>query len=444
MRDIALVSGLLVLLGITLRYPYAGVLTWGWMTLMNPHMMVYSFARGAPLNFAVALVTVVSFLMSREKLRWPRDPLPYLMVAFVAWMTFNSFFAADPDWSWPLWDRTIRIYAFIFLALATMTSKARLHAMVWVIVISIGYYGVKGGVFTLMSGGNFRVYGPENTIIGDNNQLAAAIVMILPLVYYLMQHTENKWLRLGFKLSFPLQIATVLGSYSRGGVIALSVMLSLFWLRSRRKVTYFIMGALLVWGTFQFMPAEFFGRMSSVGDASTDQSFIGRVNAWQVSYHYAVDHFPFGAGYAGTQRKQVFNYYFPDTDTHAAHSIYFQVLGEHGFPGLFLYLLIAVQALYNTRIVLRRCRGRPELAWARDLATMTEVALIGFYVGGAALSMAYYDGFLLLQAFTSILRQQTEPDRKTYGMARRMAQNPATPAAEQVADSRLPGESVSR
>jgi probable O-glycosylation ligase (exosortase A-associated) len=323
-------------------------------------------------------------------------------------MTFNSFFAADPDWSWPLWNRTVKIYAFVFLVMAMTRSKARVHAMIWVLVVSLGFYGAKGGVFTLISGGNYHVNGPDGTIIGDNNQLALALVMCLPLVYYLAQNSNNRWLCLGFNLSFPLQVATVLGSYSRGGVISLIVVLGVFWKRSRHKLIILLAGAVVLGGLLSFMPPSFYARMDSVQNAQSDQSFSGRLVSWQVAFRYASDHFPFGAGFAGPQRPAIYNYYFPGKVAFAAHSIYFQALGEHGFPGLILYLMIAIQALRNARLVVRRCRGWPELGWMGDLASMIEVALVGFYIGGAALSMAYYDGLLLLQGITSVLRQMTE------------------------------------
>jgi len=409
MRDIVLLSAILIFLGLAFRYPFAGTLTWGWLTIMNPQMMVYGFAMGWPFNFAVALVTVSAWILSREKRYWPEDTLPWLMMALVVWMTFDSFFAVDPDWSWPLWNRTIKIFAFVFLCMAMIHNKARIHAMVWILVLSIGFFGAKGGMFTILTAGAYHVYGPDNTIISDNNQLALAVVMTLPLVYYLYVHTRHPTLRLCIGLTIPLQIATVLGSYSRGGIVALVVVLGLFWMRSRRKVLHLTAVAILVGGALLVMPPAFFDRVNSIDSTQTDASFQGRITAWNVAYDYAVDHFPFGAGFAGPQRPQIYNYYFPDAETHAAHSIYFQVLGEHGFPALILYLLIIGLSLRNTRIVVKRCKDRPQMAWASDLAMMLEVSLVGFSVGGGALSMAYYDGFLLLLAFTSILRSMTGP-----------------------------------
>ena len=89
----------------------------------------------------------------------------------------------------------------------------------------------------------------------------------------------------------------------------------------------------------------------------------------------------------------------------AAHSIYFEVLGDHGFVGLALYLAILAAAWLNTFQVLNVTRTRPDLAWAHELARMLQISLVAFLVGGAALSMAYYDGVLVVFALTAALLQ---------------------------------------
>jgi probable O-glycosylation ligase (exosortase A-associated) len=180
-RDYALILALLVGLGITFPFPFVGVLLWTWLGVMNPHMETYGLAREIPLNFIVALVTVVAWLLAKERKIPPNDFILWMIFAFLVWVTFNSFFAVDPSWSWPLWDRTWKIFALGIMVAVTATTKARIHSLVWIVVISLFYYGVKGGIFTLTSGGVYHVYGPESTIIGDNNQLATALLMALPL-----------------------------------------------------------------------------------------------------------------------------------------------------------------------------------------------------------------------------------------------------------------------
>ena len=394
----------------SLRFPAAGALCWAWFSIMNPHRQVYGFMYGQPLNSIIAVATLLGWLVSREPRRWTRDAVPWLLLALTAWMTLNTAISPFASYSWEFWDRVVRTLVLIFLVFFLATTKARIHGMVWTIVISLGFYGVKGGVFTIMHGGHAIVYGPSDSVYADNNQLALAMVVEMPLLFYLWRHTRAPWLRWPMLAALALQVLMVFGSYSRGGVMALGVMLTMLWLRSDRKILYGLFAALIVVAGLNLMPDAFFQRMHTVDSYQTDDSFQGRVDAWHVAFMYANAHFPFGAGFFAIQRDDVFHQYLPGAVVHAPHSIYFQILGEQGYGGLALYLLILLLALRNAGIVRRQTRGQPGLRWAYDLADMGRVALVAFCFGGSALSMAYADEYLLIIALISTLRQMTRPD----------------------------------
>ena len=425
MRDVVLLLGSLVFLPLSFAYPATGALCWAWFSMMSPHREVFGFAEGQPFNSIIALATLAGWLFSAERKRWSPDLMPWLMLAWFVWMTLNSMFAPFQEHSWHYWDRVMRILALIFLIYFLITTKARIHGMIWILAISLGYYGVKGGMFSIATGGTNIVYGPPDSMISDNNHLAAAMVMLLPLLNYLRMYSRLRILQLGLIVAIGLAILMVLGSYSRGGMIALTVTLGFFWLRSRNKIVYAVAGAAIVGAALNFMPESFWNRLNTLNDVGGDTSFQGRVTAWEVAWRVAIDRFPFGAGFYAPELAPIFNAYFPGVERHAAHSIYFQVLGEHGFIGLALYVAILLLALHNTGVVIRQTRDRADLRWAYDLANMTRVGLIGFYVGGAALSMAYFDGYLVLIALMSTLRELTASDR----VGRRVVASPSGPVA---------------
>ena len=409
MRDYALVLAIAAALAVTLLYPFVGVLIWTWFTVQNPHEEAFGFSQQMPLNLIIALVTIAAWLLSRERKLPPSHLLVWAMLIFVAWTTFNSFFAYSPDWSWPYWSRTWRVFALGLLVAAMATNRARIHALMWIIVISLFYYGIKGGIFTLVTGGNYHVLGPPQSIIGDNNQLALALLMSLPLANYLRLETANRYIAAGLGLGMALTLISVVGSYSRGAIVALGVLSFLWWLRSRRKITYLALAGTFLAGTLYFMPQSFWDRINTIQTAGEDASFHGRQVAWQVAWHYANDHFPFGAGFYGTQLPSLFHTYYPLEDPHAAHSIYFQVLGEHGYVGLAIYLLMLAGVFIATAGIIRRARPQPSLAWAAELARMIQMSLVAFCVGGAALSMAYYDVFVLCVGITVPLAMLVQP-----------------------------------
>jgi putative inorganic carbon (HCO3(-)) transporter len=423
MRDIFLVLAVLVGLGFTIKRPFIGVLLWEWFSIMAPHQEAFGFSRTLPLNLLIAVVTLLSWFFSSEPKRIAPHKIILLLAIFLMWMTFNSFFAFRPDYSWPHWDRTWRIFAFGFVVSALATNRVRIEALLWCAAISLMYYGVKGGIFTLMTGGSYRVYGPSGTIIGDNNQLALALLMIIPLIEYLRSTASSKWLSRLLLASMAFIGISVLGSYSRGAMVAMGVLVVLVIAQSRRKVLYTLMLLGFAVIALSLMPPEFFDRASSIKAADSDSSFLGRWMAWQVAFFYATDHLPFGAGFYAPQLAGIFNHYFPGAFLHAAHSIYFQVLGEHGFIGLVLYLLIMISGLLSYRRLSKLNLQNTDAAWIRQFARMCGTSLLMFALGGALLSMAYYDIFIMLlclvppvNAIASARGKRTANNRATAGM----------------------------
>lgn len=397
MRDIFLIIVVAISLGFTLRYPFVGVLVWEWFAMMAPHQSAYGFSRSLPLNLIIAVTTIGSWLASKEPKKLPSNSVTILFVVFLIWMTFNSFFAYSPSWSWQFWDRTWRVIALGFIISATATNRVRIEAIIWIAAISLLYFGVKGGIFTLITGGSYKVYGPDSTIISDNNQLALALLMILPLVEYLRSSSPSRLLSWTLVGCMVATVIAVLGSYSRGAYIAMGAVALAYLMYTKKRFTYLAAVCLVIVPALFFMPDSFYARlgtMNSVSAVSEDGSFHGRWVAWQVAIRYATEHFPFGAGFYAPQLRGIFNHYFPQENAHAAHSIYFQVLGEHGYIGFFIYIaIIFVSLRYCSRIA--RNRGG-DMDWSQRLARAIQVSLIGFFVGGAALSMAYYDLFIIL------------------------------------------------
>jgi probable O-glycosylation ligase (exosortase A-associated) len=317
------------------------------------------------------------------------------MLLFLAWTTFNSFFAFNPDWSWPYWDRTWKTFALGFFVAMLATNPVRVHAIVWAVVLSLFYFGVKGGGFAILHGGANLVLGPVSTIIGDNNQLALALLMALPLANYLRRLSANRYVSWGLLAGMVLTLVAVIGTYSRGAFIGLCALGIAGLFRSQNKFLYLIFAGAVGILIVHLMPQALWDRMATISVAKSDPSFHGREVAWQVAYRYAVDHFPFGAGFYGPQLSGVFHAYFPQEESHAAHSIFFQVLGEHGFIGLAIYLLIIVGAFLKCSSIVRAARTKARLEWAADLASMIQISLFVFCVAGAGLSMAYYDVFVI-------------------------------------------------
>jgi probable O-glycosylation ligase (exosortase A-associated) len=395
-REILLIIAILAGLGMTFRWPFVGVLLWEWFTLQNPHRETYGFISNA--NVVIAAVTLIAWAMSKERKLPPSGFLLWMLVIFLGWTTLTTIFAYDFGWSYGYWDRTWKTFALGVLLAVTVTNRVRLHAVLWIAVVSLFYYGVKGGLFTILTGGNNHVMGPEGTMIADNNQLAVAMLMTLPLANYLRNQTLDRRMRLLLLGGMILTVFAVIGTYSRGALIGLLTLGFIGMLRMKHRFVYIGVAAVLFAIVINFMPAKYFermGTMNSVQSVQSDESFHGRMVAWQVAYYSARDRFPFGAGFYGPQLGSYWRAYFPNEINRAAHSIYFQVLGEHGFVGLGLYLVLLAGTFRQCSRLIKAAKKVPDKRWVAEFGVAIQASMVVFCVSGAALSLAYYDLFVI-------------------------------------------------
>ncbi|MEC5161294.1 MULTISPECIES: putative O-glycosylation ligase, exosortase A system-associated [unclassified Janthinobacterium] len=390
MRDLLITLTILASLPFILKRPAIGGLMWVWVSVMNPHSQGWGYATQLPFAFLIAVATMLSMLVSREPKSLPLTPVSLALLAFVLWMNVTTPLALLQASSWVQWNKVMKIMLMTCVILMVIRSRRDIQRLVWVLVFSLGYYGVKGGLFTLRGGGTERVWGPEGSFIGDNNAFALALIITLPLMYYLYQNSTRKWTRAALLAVMALSALSALGSYSRGALVAIVAMGLFMWYKSGRKLAFGSLVLLCAPVFFLFMPQRWAERMDTIGDYHADGSALGRLNAWRMAYNLACDRF-FGGGFE-VSHASVFSRYAPNpADVHAAHSIYFQALGEHGFVGLGLYLLLGWLTWRSAAWTIRQARGRAELAWAGGLAVMIQASMIGFAVGGAFLSLLYFD-----------------------------------------------------
>lgn len=390
MRDILITLIVFGSLPWILRSPVNGVLMWVLISVLNPHTQGWGFATGFPFAQVIAGATIVSMLLTREPRALPWTPVTASLLAFTAWMCMTLPFSMFFDLSLTLWWRVMKIMLMTFVCFMLVKSARDIRLLVWTLAVSLGFYGIKGGIFTIRHGGGERVWGPDGTFIGDNNALALALIMVIPLMVFLRQHSTRRWLRHGLAGAMLLSVLAALGAYSRGAILAIAAMAIVLWLKSRNKST---LGAVLVVAApllLAFMPPEWSLRMESINNYQDDGSAQGRINAWGMAWNLARDRF-FGGGFDVYQPAVFAIYASNPLDLHAAHSIYFQVLGEHGFVGLALYLLVGVLAWRDARWIIAHAGACDDLRWASGLAAMIQTSLAGFAVGGAFLSLAYFD-----------------------------------------------------
>lgn len=397
MRDAAFIATMLLLLPIAAFRPFVGVLLWCWISFMNPHRLVWGPAAEMPWAVAVFAATLLGCVLSGELRKPAINAVTLLVIALMACFTVTTMAALGPPGpTWAKYESVMKVLLGLLVVGTLLTDRKRVHALIWVMVLSIGYYGVRGGIFSLMTGGNYRVWGPAQTMIADNNHLAAAMLVTLPLMNYLRMHSAHRLVRIGLWAAIILTLISVLGSYSRGALLGLAAVLGLLWLRGRNKLVTGAAVVLVALGAFTFMPAAWTERMGSIGSYEQDGSSTERLVLWGISWRLAVQRPLLGTGFTGPYSREVVDLVEPGGPARAVHSIWFELLGEQGFVTLLVWFALSMAGLWYTFALTRLARGSPALAWAGDLGRMGQLSIAAYLVSGTFLSLSYWDFYWTL------------------------------------------------
>ena len=390
MRDIFVTVVVFGALLLVFKHPHYGIYLWSWLSYMNPHKLAWGFATTIPFAFMTAVVALTAYLFSKEPKRMPWTPETILLLIFLGWVTFTTFFALYPLPAWEQWDKVLKIQIMTLLTVMLITDRKRLDGLVWVIALSLAFYGVKGGIFTILNGGVYHVQGPATTFIAGSNEIGLALIMTVPLLRYLHLQSQNQLIRFGLAASMILTGLAAIGTQSRGALLAAAAMGSLLWLKSRNKAVTAIYLIAAIGLISTIMPQEYWDRIHNIKNYQEDASAMGRINAWHTAFNVAKDRIT-GGGFE-TFLAPTFECYAPEPDNvHDVHSIYFEILGEQGFIGFGLFVLIGLMAWRTGSKVIRDCKRDPQRKWAADLAAMTQVSMVGYATGGAFLGLAYFD-----------------------------------------------------
>ena len=391
MRDLLITMIVIGALPYILKRPYVGVLMWVWISVMNPHRLAWGFAYNFPFALIIAITTLLGIVITKDRKHFPLTSATICLLLFSLWMNTASLFAINFDQIYREWSTVMKILLMTLVSLTILHTRQHIRWLIWALVISIGFYGLKGGFFTLLGGGENRVWGPEGSFIEENNSLALATLMIIPLMRYLQITEPNAWIRRALMLAMLICTISALGSYSRGALIAFAASSMFLWVKSPRKLPLGIAMVIALPLLIAFMTAKWEARMNTIGTYQQDDSAMGRINAWHMAWNLALDRPLVGGGFE-IYDPGVFALYAPNPlDVHAAHSIYFQILGEHGFPGLLFFLGMGFFTWRDGSWIIAKTRNRPDLNWANVLAKMLHVSQVAYATGGAFLSLAYFD-----------------------------------------------------
>ena len=393
MRDLFVTVVIFGIIPFILWRPWLGVLAWSWLSYMNPHKLAWGFATTMPFALMIALATLLGLMASKEPKRIPWTRETILLLVLIAWMFMTTVFALWQEPAWEQWSKVWRVMLMTYVTMMLITDEHRIKMLTFVIALSLGFYGFKGGIFTLTGGSVHSVMGPPKSFIGDRNSIGLALIMTVPLLHYMQMQMTRWYARYALLAGIGLTLVAVVGTHSRGALVGIVAMLAFFLLKSRKKFTAVLAVIPLVFVMYTVMPEEWFERMETIETWQEDGSASERVRAWGNAIDLANWRF-----IGGGMRALV---YYGGRDS---HSIYFGMLGEHGWVGLGMFLLLLFFTWRSGSWIIRHTRKRKDLFWARDLAAMVQVSLVGYMAAGAFLGLQYFDLYYSLIAIIAITR----------------------------------------
>ena len=425
MRDLLLVGFLFVAIYYAFKRPYLGVAAWVWIALTAPANWAFGFSQDFRLNLTIVLVTALAYVFVQKQKSFKLGGIGMLVILFCFWTFITTLFNnnSSPSYVWYIFTEFLKVAALFFFLVLIVRKRLHIDTIIWALILSVSSYAGMEAVKFILSGGGHKVVGRAGIMI-DRNDLAVAINMCIPFIVYLIQSSKHRLVRHGLWLLLGLNVIAIIGTGSRGGFIGLAILALAFWWRSRHKLIWLLLAALVLPVAYQYTPEQWRERQSTIQTAATeDGSFIGRLWAWKISSMIARDDPLTGGGFRAVTDPILWHSYAPYTpvfgpiDTpeipadkapKAAHNVYFQVLGDHGVVGFIIFMLLLLSTFLASNQSLKLMRKHKN-DWGIQLCSALYLSLIGYAVTGANVSLAYFDlAYTLygLIAVVSLRRQE--------------------------------------
>ena len=410
MRDLAFIAFLLALIGMGLRRPFLLVLGYVYVDIVSPQRLTYLLLNTVPISLVMVLLAVGGWALFDDKRDIRIAPRQLLMLALLIYCGISTQNADFPLYAAAKWGWVWKALAFAIFLPLTLRTRLRIEALTVFMVVSAASIIIVGGIKTLVSGGG---YGALNLMVSNNSGLyegsiiSTVAIAIIPLILWLVQHgtiypSDWRVKAFAYALIFACLLIPV-GTQARTGLICIAV-LGIMMLRSTQRRGLYVVGvSLAALIAIPLLPSTFTNRMDTIKGYQSDTSAGTRLAVWAWTWDYVKDH-PLGGGFDAYRQNKIKVVTTKESgsaantdigtsvefdESRAYHSAYFEMLGEQGYLGLALWLLIHFGGLVRMEILRSRYRKDPERGWIGDLASALQQGHLIYLVGSIFVGIAY-------------------------------------------------------
>ncbi len=424
MRDLVFVGYLAAIMLLAFKRPFLFTLVYAYVDIVSPQRLSYFLLNSVPLSLILFVLAFLGFMIGDDKRDVRVAPRWVLLLVLLAYCGYTTSVAAEAVAALEKWGWVWKALVFAAFLPLTLRTKLRIEGLVLTMVLCASALIVTGGIKTAAGGGG---YGSLVMLIDDNSGLfegsiiSCVAITIIPLILWLAKHGtifKPDWkVRIyAAALIFACLLIPV-GTQARTGIVCIAV-LGLLLLRYARYRMLYLGGVVLIGlAAIPFLPSSFTERADTIKNYKADESASTRLAVWAWTWEYVKEH-PMGGGFEVYRQNRI-RYDMAQTanlgepvpaDTpdvkqivdsgRAFHSSYFEMLGEQGFPGLIIWLIIQIGGVWRMEIIQRmyRKRNRPDEAWVAPLASALQNSQIIYLVGSLFVGIAFQAYFFMLTA----------------------------------------------
>jgi len=423
MRDLAFIGFLAGLLAFGFKRPFLFVLAYIYVDTVSPQRLSYYLLNTIPLSMIVAVLAMGGWALADRKDHIAVSVRQGLMLLLLAYAGMTTLSADFPEDALEKWDWAWKALVFAIFLPFTLRSKLRIEAVLLFLVLSAASIVIVGGIKTVLSGGGYGVLNlmvDSNSGLYESSTISTIAIALIPIILWLTRFGTvfpPDWRVKIFAAGLIFSCLLIpIGTEARTGLVCIAVLAILLLRDAKRRLLYIAGAAMLGLASIPFLPASFTNRMETIQGFQADQSAGTRLAVWAWTWDYAKDH-PLGGGFGAyrsnriqvltvsTQRTgdvQVVTAQTEADEARAYHSAYFEMLGEQGFPGLLIFILIHGIGLVRMEMLRRRYRrAEGDMAWISPLATALQHFQIIYLVGALFVGIAFQSfGWLVLAVQT--------------------------------------------
>jgi probable O-glycosylation ligase (exosortase A-associated) len=448
-RDLAFIGFLVAMFGMGFKRPFLLVLAYVYIDIITPQRLTYLLLNSFPLSVVGVGLAVGGWALMDDKTDTRIAPRQWLLLLLMLYCWITTQFAAE----FPLdavgkWEWVWKTLAFAVFLPFTLRTRLRIEALLLFMILSVGAIIIVGGIKTIAThGGGYGeldLMVTNNSGIYEGSTISTVAIAIIPLIIWFTRWGTvfpPDWRVKAFALALIFSCMLIpVGTSTRTGLVCIGLLAVTEFRTVKRKVLYVCALGLMGVAAIPMLPSAFTDRMSTIKTYDADESASTRLAVWQWTIDYAKQH-PFGGGFEAF-RGNKFSYVItgPDGRSHvttdkarAYHSAYFEMLGEQGYPGLILWLLINGIGLIRMEVLRRRYRDPDaELGWAGPLAGALQSAHLVYLLGAGFVGIAFQSFIYMLIgaqiALDGYLRRKAGAVEATLRPARPGANAVSSPA----------------